>query len=787
MKRLRLLFILVLTLTLSALIFSSCDGGGGGSSTVRVMVGVGDGFTVIGDNPVDVAPGTEVSFRLEIEPGYLFDSVSVGEYDEESGELYLGRVTKRTLVEFNVIKADYDTTKKYFLDLKGMDGDTMRPARGTMYTAGTRVTVRAGYTGAAFAGWSFGKSYEDGGRIVSGEREFTFRITPDGATGEFFTVYANYLNSNLLVYDPNGGSINRSAESFSGDYVSAAVKGGRLSMTYSAEYTDYCESLPILWNDGTFTRDGYILREFNTRPDASGTSYGPGSKIFADDGGRTMTLYCIWERANEGDFTYEAITLPLPKETEQKYLPHWNTSGVAITGYTGAGGTVAIPETIDGKPVTAIRAGAFRGVNMETLVLPRTLLVVERGAFTGCTSLETLYYPDSIYEIYNDSFDDVSFSSVRRFLVSATMAPRYAHQVDGGAFAIKLSRVLAHQRDKKLIMVSGSSSYQGFGTEYLAALLDGEYTVINFGTTRTTNGGLYLEALRDFTATGDIVLFAPENSAYMFGERELYWKTLRDIECMYNILWHVDISNYTNVLGAFSDFNMHYRYTAAPRDYTDVVKAGISNGTYYMTKYGDFQNVNRAQYCREDKYIDAYIVTMNERVRSRFDGSWNDVTEQEKHRDYNDPNDNTWCSVSDAYYRDELNRVIRELKRSGAKVYFTFCPVDGSKIVAEGQGRVWLSAYDRFISETYEFDGVLGRSADYVFAHEYFYDCAFHTNDYGRTYRTYRVYLDLCDLLGRDVRHKMDTSLGTFAGCLFEMGGESGVPAIPVDYLKEDE
>jgi hypothetical protein len=89
------------------------------------------------------------------------------------------------------------------------------------------------------------------------------------------------------------------------------------------------------------------------------------------------------------------------------------------------------------------------------------------------------------------------------------------------------------------------------------------------------------------------------------------------------------------------------------------------------------------------------------------------------------------------------------------------------------------------IEDVYCFDGVLGSSVNYIFAHQYFYDCAFHPNDLGRTYRTYQVYSDLCDLLGKQKR--MYFSVGeNFEGCIFRENGKisgDGRPFVGVDYL----
>ena len=445
---------------------------------------------------------------------------------------------------------------------------------------------------------------------------------------------------------------------------------------------------------------------------------------------------------------------------------------------------VVVPEKIDGKTVVAIGAGAFtdRGA-MTTLVLNRRIIKVADGAFVGCSALKTVYYPDSIYEMNNEALDASSYTSLKNIYVNATLAPRYVG-CDTGALSVKLSRLLASEAQNRIILIAGSSAYQGFGTEYMEALLEGEYRVINFGTTRTTNGIMYLEAMQALAHEGDIVIYAPENSSYMFGETELYWKTLRDLENMNNIYRYVDFSNYTNVFGSFTDFNKSYRYNesggaSTPRRYEQVCVNGslsdTSDGYRSATtnKYGDYLYYQRSGV--SSRYNDAYFITMNERIKSKYEGAWNDTNNQHANKDYTDPNNETWCSFTDSYYADQMNRAIDLAKTSGAKVYFAFCPSDANALVDGADTYGALRAYDELISATYHFDGLVGRAENYVFDHGYFYDCAFHLNDTGRTYRTYRMYLDLATLLGITDLNGYK-SVGTdFDGCTFE--NTDGTPA----------
>ena len=103
-------------------------------------------------------------------------------------------------------------------------------------------------------------------------------------------------------------------------------------------------------------------------------------------------------------------------------------STVALTGYTGPGGAVQIPDTLNGLPVSAIGDYAFNGnsyitsvgmpdtitsigessfsycTNLLTLHLSDSLVFIGRATFTNCTSLGALVFPSSLRTIGNDAF-----------------------------------------------------------------------------------------------------------------------------------------------------------------------------------------------------------------------------------------------------------------------------------------------------------------------------------------------------------------------------------------------
>src|SRR5688572_26791709 len=84
-----------------------------------------------------------------------------------------------------------------------------------------------------------------------------------------------------------------------------------------------------------------------------------------------------------------AFVLLVPRSwAQQEYTYITNNGTITITGYTGPGGNVTIPATINGRSVTSIGFGAFEAVTSLTAVtLPSTVRMVEGQAFYRCSNL----------------------------------------------------------------------------------------------------------------------------------------------------------------------------------------------------------------------------------------------------------------------------------------------------------------------------------------------------------------------------------------------------------------
>lgn len=601
------------------------------------------------------------------------------------------------------------------------DGSSAR--NGTAYPQYTFIRLETETpSDLTFAGWSVGKPADKGGEIVSTELAYSLRIEENPTM-----LYANFTTpypaETTLTYHLNGGT------SSSGDTYVQTVD------------TSYFTAPNTLYDAGGFTREGFVLLEYNTEPDGTGEAYSPGCKANAVDG--KLDLYCIWAQVSTGFTT-----------VNDNYRVSWSEtySGVKITGYTGDDEMLVIPETINGKQVVSIGTGAIANKNFTTLVLPRTLRKVEDGAVVGCSSLKTLYMGDGVLSISNDAFDAATCSNWSEFRLSATTAPRYAASYDGG-YRVKWDRLMRGvASEKKLIVfVSGSSSLHGISTEYLEKLLDEEYFVVEYGTVRTTNNMVYMEAVANFVGEGDIVVYAPENSIYQFGCPTLTWKLFRDLESSQNVWRYIDVRNYENLFGAFAEYQT---------DRWSKSKGSYSDHPSYFDQNGDFQNAEHKGYCLGYGSTNHgyFTVTLNDKVNTTTT-----VTQQ-----ISLDNPDQWIDIGT--YASDVRRILGKVTEKGATVYFGFCSVNENALTANARTPEQQTAFDNLIAETFGFE-LLGSCSDHLYDWIYMYKGSdgsdFHLNDYGRAINTYRVYTELCDKLG--ITPVAAKAYGeNFAGCLFE-------------------
>lgn len=102
-----------------------------------------------------------------------------------------------------------------------------------------------------------------------------------------------------------------------------------------------------------------------------------------------------------------------------------NGQGVTLTGWKGDTKKVVIPQTVDGKPVTAIGDGAFRERELEQVTVPDGVRTIGWFAFSGCYCLASVSLPASVENIGYGAFEHCA-ASLRFVCPSGSYAAKYA-------------------------------------------------------------------------------------------------------------------------------------------------------------------------------------------------------------------------------------------------------------------------------------------------------------------------------------------------------------------------
>jgi hypothetical protein len=98
--------------------------------------------------------------------------------------------------------------------------------------------------------------------------------------------------------------------------------------------------------------------------------------------------------------------LALPAVVQAQFTFTTNNGAITITGYTGFGSTVVIPDAINGYPVTSIGSGAFvYRSDLWNVTIPNSVTNIGSAAFYDCTSLTSVTIGNGVISIGGHAFD----------------------------------------------------------------------------------------------------------------------------------------------------------------------------------------------------------------------------------------------------------------------------------------------------------------------------------------------------------------------------------------------
>jgi hypothetical protein len=99
------------------------------------------------------------------------------------------------------------------------------------------------------------------------------------------------------------------------------------------------------------------------------------------------------------------LLLLLPAVVQAQFTYITNNGTITITGYTGSGGAVTIPNTINGLPVTSIGSYAFENNDgLNSVTIPNGVTSIGIAAFSSCRYLQGVVLPNNFISVGDSAF-----------------------------------------------------------------------------------------------------------------------------------------------------------------------------------------------------------------------------------------------------------------------------------------------------------------------------------------------------------------------------------------------
>lgn len=465
---------------------------------------------------------------------------------------------------------------------------------------------------------------------------------------------------------------------------------GTRSGTYYFEYADTTYQLRPNTSRGSevICRDGYTLIGWNTEADGSGVHIGLGSRITMSKN-TSVTLYAEWEKwTDDALFSYQDNT-----DTEDQ-------GDIELVKYLGTDTSLnklSIPAYIDGKKVTAIGEEFSKGLKIDTLIFPDTLLSVEDKAFRG-SDIERIYFFDTIQQIGDRCFG----ANIPSVHINAATEPKYVHVNETAQFSESMDRLIVNADKKKMVFFAGCSMGYGLDSEEVERAFNGEYVICDIGVIGCSNSDFQMQCLINFLKEEDIFIHAPESmSAYqLMYDVSAEWRMFICVEGNYDLLAMADLGNSGGILNAFYHFNLT-RQTMEPVQSTDFYNS--------YNEYGDYAAFRQ--------------------------NSEDDVVFEEGRAFRTDYLTETSLARLNGYYT--------RIKDKGTKVLFSYGPVNINAIrQEEKEEKSWL-LYESIVKGKLTSAVVISDPMNYMMEGRYFYDADYHLSTEGAKFRTQTLIHDI--------------------------------------------
>ena len=283
-----------------------------------------------------------------------------------------------------------------------------------------------------------------------------------------------------------------------------------------------------------------------------------------------------------------------------------------------------------------------------------------------------------------------------------------------GVLDEKLER-LDSIEEEKIVVIGGSSVAFGIDSELIEKYT--EMPVVNFGLYASLGTKLMLDLSRKSINQGDIVIIAPEMDPQTLS---LYFNadtTLKALDGSFKYLSRLKADDFFKILASSWDFATG----KINQGNTPIEKSDV----YHASSFNEYLDI---EYPREYNIMYA-----------NFDPNL-EITLDE--------------SIVSGEFIDYLNEYIAFCKKRGARVYFSWCPMNSLAVTNESNTsiREFESFMKSKINATFISD-----IEDYILEPEYFYDTNFHVNDEGMKLHSANLARDI--LLELDIPTLVDVEV----------------------------
>ena len=125
--------------------------------------------------------------------------------------------------------------------------------------------------------------------------------------------------------------------------------------------------------------------------------------VFAFDNG--PTVYYLSGTTGWSNTFAGVGAVPTTEQNQSQFTCTTNAGVITITGYTGPGGAVTIPSSINSLTVTSIGSNAFENfTNLTGVTIPSSVTSIGAAAFAFCTGLTNVTIPQGVTSIGQGAF-----------------------------------------------------------------------------------------------------------------------------------------------------------------------------------------------------------------------------------------------------------------------------------------------------------------------------------------------------------------------------------------------